>query len=602
LEWRVTKNKPLIGTHNNDIRPDFVLTWPGVPLEWRSVLVIGEHESIGSTTRDSFTQLASYAEQVFLAQPFRIFVLGILTSNVGPKLAFWRFDRSGAIGSVPLNYSTSNLDLLTVVSALSSIPQMNARRMGFHVDSISWDDKHAYPLDHKSNITIKMFKPILGNLSVTVDPSSEVVVSLKKLVFLAPGIVTRGTRIWTGSHIPPPPRAMTFLTKKIPKGALSSGEAIAIKYSWSNTKRALEGDLYKLAAQKRVTGVATILSCTIYENILTHLHAGGSHTADSNFTQAQSYKIHIQRQNRILSRLVLSPTGRSLLDPTLSPLQVAEGLLAGLIGHASLFFQGGILHRDISPNNIIVIDDDLPQLASVPSPVGTSDPFAWIWPGDTPLRGCLIDLDHAIEASVQPSGALGRAGTYPFIAIQILGGQERHRYRHDLESLLYVLLWVCCYPAVAAAANMISSAHPIWPVSDPLSQWRDGDELSVINHKVACVIDSSRKFGLLLERFRPGFEHFKRVAAEMRVTLWRLPGRSNRCGLSEEGRPNVLGATSEGGNSKNQEGSAPPGEEDEEEEEREWLLPEEVRLGVSNKQAFQEVKEAMQRLVTALKN
>ncbi|KAF8447107.1 hypothetical protein BGX38DRAFT_1049093, partial [Terfezia claveryi] len=99
--------------------------------------------------------------------------------------------------------------------------------------------------------------------------------------------------------------------------------------------------------------------------------------------------------------------------------QVAEGLLAGLIGHASLFFQGGILHRDISPNNIIVIDDSLPQLTS----------------------GCLIDLDYAIEASAQPSGALDRTGTYPFIAIQILLGQERHRYRHDLESFLYVLIW-----------------------------------------------------------------------------------------------------------------------------------------------------------------
>ncbi|KAF8447110.1 hypothetical protein BGX38DRAFT_1046301, partial [Terfezia claveryi] len=109
--------------------------------------------------------------------------------------------------------------------------------------------------------------------------------------------------------------------------------------------------------------------------------------------------------------------------------QVAEGLLAGLIGHASLFFQGGILHRDISPNNIIVIDDT------------ASDPFAWIWPRDTPLRGCLIDLDYAIEASAQPSGALDRTGTYPFIAIQVLRGRERHRYRHDLESFLYVLIW-----------------------------------------------------------------------------------------------------------------------------------------------------------------
>ncbi|KAF8455719.1 hypothetical protein BGX38DRAFT_1327825 [Terfezia claveryi] len=564
LEWCVIKNKPLRGTHSNDIRPDFILTWRGVPLEWRTVLVVGEHQSTGSKINKSFTQLASYAEQVFIAQPFRVFVLGILTSNIGPKLTFWRFDRSGAISSVPLDYSTSDLDLLTVVSALVSISQMIARCMGFHVDSISWGNEHAYPLDHESDITIKSFK-------------SEVAVSLKKLVFLAPGIVTRGTRIWTG--------------------ALSSGEAIAIKYSWSNTKRALEGDLYQLASEKRVIGVATMLCCTTYENVLTHIHAGGSPAADSNFTQPQAYKIHMERQNRVLSCLVISPTGRPLRDSTLSPLQVAEGLLAGLIGHASLFFQGGILHKDISPNNIIVIDDSLPQLTSDSSSAAASDLFAWIWPCDTPLRGCLIDLDYAIEASAQPSGALDRTGTYPFIAIQILLGQERHRYRHDLESFLYVLLWVCCYPVIAGPATMISSSHHIWPASDPLIEWHDGNESSVTNHKIACVIDSSRKFNWLLERFRPGFEPFKRVAREMRMTLWRQPGLSS-CKLYEEGKP------SEGMGGQDQEGSEGQGDEYEEEEEskREWLLPEEVRLGVSNKDAFQEVKKSMQWLVATLKD
>ncbi|KAF8419823.1 hypothetical protein BGX38DRAFT_1308381 [Terfezia claveryi] len=61
--------------------------------------------------------------------------------------------------------------------------------------------------------------------------------------------------------------------------------------------------------------------------------------------------------------------------------------------------------------------------------------------------------------------------------------QERHRYRHDLESFLYVLIWVCCYPAVAGSANMISS---LWPASDPLSQWRDGMKLSHSPQNCRC--------------------------------------------------------------------------------------------------------------------
>ncbi|KAF8447106.1 hypothetical protein BGX38DRAFT_604610 [Terfezia claveryi] len=204
LEWRVVKDKPLRGTHNNDVRPDFILTCGEVPVEWSSILVVGEHQSTGSNPSVSFAQLASYAEQIFIAQPFRVFVFGVITSNTDPDLTFWRFDRCGAIGSEALNYSKSDLNLLTVVSALVSISQMDARHMGFHVDSISWGDEHAYPLDLKSDITIKTFKPMLGNSFITVDPSSEVAVSLKQLVFLTPGIVTRGTRIWTGSYTPTP--------------------------------------------------------------------------------------------------------------------------------------------------------------------------------------------------------------------------------------------------------------------------------------------------------------------------------------------------------------------------------------------------------------
>ena len=79
------------------------------------------------------------------------------------------------------------------------------------------------------------------------------------------------------------------------------------------------------------------------------------------------------------------------------------------------------------------------------------------------LYGGLIDLNCAIILSPDstnsaisrkaagqggsgPGGGKGQTGTYPpYIAIQILQGGETHRYRHDLQSLLFMLLWVCCY-------------------------------------------------------------------------------------------------------------------------------------------------------------
>ncbi|KAA8628760.1 hypothetical protein SMACR_07583 [Sordaria macrospora] len=88
--------------------------------------------------------------------------------------------------------------------------------------------------------------------------------------------------------------------------------------------------------------------------------------------------------------------------------------------HQSLFVTGNILHRDISPNNIIITDPE------------TADGF----------KGMLIDLDMAKAQNSGPSGARKITGTIQFMAIEVLRNIN-HTYRHDLESFFYVLLWMC---------------------------------------------------------------------------------------------------------------------------------------------------------------
>ena len=61
----------------------------------------------------------------------------------------------------------------------------------------------------------------------------------------------------------------------------------------------------------------------------------------------------MERLNKTLSRLVFTSLGRPISDATLAPLDIARAMLAAVVGHASLFFQGGILHRDILPTNIV---------------------------------------------------------------------------------------------------------------------------------------------------------------------------------------------------------------------------------------------------------
>src|SRR2546423_13946886 len=58
-------------------------------------------------------------------------------------------------------------------------------------------------------------------------------------------------------------------------------------------------------------------------------------------------------------------------------------------------------------------------------------------------KGFLIDLDMAKEIGSDSSGAMNRTGTMEFMAINVLRRSGPHSYRDDLESFLYVLIWIC---------------------------------------------------------------------------------------------------------------------------------------------------------------
>ncbi|KAJ8113967.1 hypothetical protein ONZ43_g5016 [Nemania bipapillata] len=122
--------------------------------------------------------------------------------------------------------------------------------------------------------------------------------------------------------------------------------------------------------------------------------------------------------NRIFSCLVISPPGRSIHGFT-SVKELLEAFCDCIKAHESLYLVGQILHRDISDNNVIIT-----------KPKREGDP-----------RGRLIDLDLSKELDGSPSGARHRTGTMEFMAIEVLEGKS-HTYRHDLESLFYVFLWV----------------------------------------------------------------------------------------------------------------------------------------------------------------
>jgi hypothetical protein len=150
--------------------------------------------------------------------------------------------------------------------------------------------------------------------------------------------------------------------------------------------------------------------------------------------------------------IITSPLGRPLHTFS-SPSELAAVLRDITKALRSLHLKANILHRDVSPQNIIIVSN------------GPRD-------YDTAI-GTLIDLDLALDLS-HPAGEQQLVGTRGFMAIGILGGDD-HTYRHDLESLFYVFLWMA-----------ICHDDDTWeciPEASRLHTWRSADFLATFHSK-----------------------------------------------------------------------------------------------------------------------
>lgn len=152
--------------------------------------------------------------------------------------------------------------------------------------------------------------------------------------------------------------------------------------------------------------------------------------------------------------------------------------------HKSLLQQGGLLHQDISPFNIIIV-----------SALGPDDP-----------REMLIDLDAAMDVAVGPRHEGEVYDTTPFMTIEVLQ-RKVHTYRHDLESFLYVLLWL-----------VVSDTKRIPPTKSKLHEWTKRSFSEVEKTKMRHLKASG--FREILEEFTPRFQEVKVLAKELHEILF----------------------------------------------------------------------------------
>ncbi|KAA1467216.1 hypothetical protein DENSPDRAFT_748067, partial [Dentipellis sp. KUC8613] len=117
-------------------------------------------------------------------------------------------------------------------------------------------------------------------------------------------------------------------------------------------------------------------------------------------------------------RLVLGSFGRPLKDFR-STKELVGVVRDALVAHWEAFSRAGVLHRDISGGNILIVQDD------------------------KTTHGVLIDWDMSKDMTVDaPSLIKWRIGTWRFMSAAILRQSDKpHEYCDDLESFEHVITY-----------------------------------------------------------------------------------------------------------------------------------------------------------------
>ncbi|KAI1132176.1 serine/threonine-protein kinase Sgk2 [Nemania abortiva] len=508
-------------------------------LKYKNVLVVGKQKSYDDGFEWYLIRLARYVRGVFFDQPTRRFVHAFTLYDSIMEL--WVFDRSGAYSSGPFDiHDEPN----TFARALVSYATMDDDAMGLDT-FIKRENIYDATLDIRSKETgayryITLDDDVNGN---------ETRFRMAGLVARPVAVVGRGTTC--------------FGARK--EHETRTGDVA--KFSWASDKRKPEIEQLKLAEKRGVKGIARVVAhrqiTTIAElreglefrepycfealpwaPIVTHsldLKHGLSsdHTADKPKSKKRrpdspesksAQKLHEELsadktkssshnhnknlwENKVHSCLVTSPAGRVVSDfGTIK--ELLEAMRDAIKAHQSLYMTGNILHRDISSNNIIITEPE------------TADGF----------KGMLIDLDQAKVGNSSPDETKHHVGTMPFMALEVLETEE-HTYRHDLESFLYVLLWMCARQSWCNGLANGKGERP--PEESLLRYWQAGSFKSIARAKKGDMMLDG--FEEVMEEFPEAFNTVRPLCLKVREILFVDVERPQRLVLgTPEGDPGQL--------------------------------------------------------------
>ncbi|KZT68574.1 hypothetical protein DAEQUDRAFT_692221 [Daedalea quercina L-15889] len=264
-----------------------------------------------------------------------------------------------------------------------------------------------------------------------------------------------------------------------------SGKRYVVKDSWrQRARKYAEKDFYaaieKYSTENNVPYIG-IAKMTVGVDLGSQKH--DAHKAKSQSANAKPRTPHSHTfrdpshyYDRFHMRIVLDTVGIPL-DEFPSTKVFIEAIRDAIKGHR-LAFLAGVLHRDVSKGNILLLL------------------------GDAPFKGFICDFDYSsfvdstVFGGVRPDGYTDedavehdlkeRTGTFRYFALELLNRREKiiHGVRHDLESFYWVILWIvlrhtdhthekgaaACRELFAAADEADAERRKItWLVSRPRS-------------------------------------------------------------------------------------------------------------------------------------
>ncbi|KAI0749782.1 hypothetical protein C8Q80DRAFT_1269600 [Daedaleopsis nitida] len=152
-------------------------------------------------------------------------------------------------------------------------------------------------------------------------------------------------------------------------------------------------------------------------------------------------------------RFVIDVVGRPITRAR-NTKQVVTALRDAIIGHRLAWEKAGVLHRDVSLGNILIVDEEGGEhsfegfLHDFDYSAMTPDAASEMPVDDLPLPDDPVESNgdgmETIDVGAAPPDdqRKERTGTYHFMAIEILLGRVVHCVHHDLESFYWVLLWI----------------------------------------------------------------------------------------------------------------------------------------------------------------